>query len=110
MSVLFTDDMRDKASDLLSAESSIKRGFQGSGQASGCLSSWLYREMGGKRCAGQATVEYLVVCLALITITVVLGLLTHHVSEGLFVEHAAESASHSLTTNTAGSIGDVLLY
>ena len=59
---------------------------------------------------GQATVEYLIVGLALIVIIVALSVLSGRVQEGLFVQHAADSASHALTTNTAGSAGDVLLY
>ncbi|MDR2671939.1 MAG: hypothetical protein LBC35_01305 [Coriobacteriales bacterium] len=62
------------------------------------------------RTAGQATVEYLIVGLALIALIAAIGLLAGRLGEGLFVEHAADSASHAITTNTAGSIGDVLLY
>ncbi|MDR1089083.1 MAG: hypothetical protein LBL23_07425 [Coriobacteriales bacterium] len=61
-------------------------------------------------CSGQATVEYLVVGVALIVIIMALGALSGRVQEGLFVQHAADSASHAFTTNTAGSVGDVLLY
>ncbi len=59
---------------------------------------------------GQATVEYLVVGVALLIIIVALGVFVDRLQEGLFVQHAADSASHALTTNTAGSAGDVLLY
>lgn len=59
---------------------------------------------------GQATVEYLVVGVALMIIIVALGALSGRLQEGLFVQHAADSASHAITTNTAGSTGDVLLY
>jgi Flp pilus assembly pilin Flp len=59
---------------------------------------------------GQATVEYLIVALAIIVIIAALSLLANAIGSGMFVEHAADSASHSMTTNTAGSIGDVLLY
>ena len=59
---------------------------------------------------GQATVEYLIVGLALIIIITALGALSGRLQEGLFVQHAADSASHAITTNTAGSAGDVLLY
>jgi len=59
---------------------------------------------------GQATVEYLIVGVALIIIIAALGVLSGRLQEGLFVQHAADSASHAITTNTAGSIGDVLLY
>jgi len=59
---------------------------------------------------GQATVEYLIVGLALIVIIVALSVFSGRVQEGLFVQHAADSASHAITTNTAGSAGDILLY
>ncbi|MDR3307931.1 MAG: hypothetical protein LBS58_03405 [Coriobacteriales bacterium] len=59
---------------------------------------------------GQVTVEYLVVGLVLLAIITTLGLLGGRLGEGLFVTHAAESASHAATTNSAGAIGDVLLY
>lgn len=59
---------------------------------------------------GQATVEYLIVGLAILMIITALGVFSGRLGEGLFVEHAADSASHALTTNTAGSAGDVLLY
>ena len=61
-------------------------------------------------CKGQATVEYLIVGAAILIIIAALALLTGRLQEGLFVQHAADSASHAITTNTAGSIGDVLLY
>lgn len=59
---------------------------------------------------GQATVEYLIVGVALLMIIVALGVFSNRLEEGLFVQHAADSASHALTTNTAGSAGDILLY
>ena len=66
----------------------------------------------GKRFAqrGQATVEYLIVGVALIIIITALGVLSGRLQAGLFVEHAADSASHALTVNAAGSAGDVLLF
>ncbi|MDR3037654.1 MAG: hypothetical protein LBU31_04520 [Coriobacteriales bacterium] len=60
--------------------------------------------------SGQASVEYLIVGLALMAVIATLGLLGGKVGEGLFVEHAADSASHATTVNTAGVVGDVLLY
>ena len=60
--------------------------------------------------SGQSTVEYLVVGVAILVIITGLGALSGRVQEGLFVQHAADSASHAITTNTAGSVGDVLLY
>jgi F0F1-type ATP synthase membrane subunit c/vacuolar-type H+-ATPase subunit K len=55
-------------------------------------------------------VEYLIVGLAIIAIVAALSAIGSAIGDGLFVEHAADSASHSVTTNTAGSIGDVLLF
>jgi Flp pilus assembly pilin Flp len=60
--------------------------------------------------SGQATVEYLIVGLVLVVIIVALGLLARALEDGLFVEHAAQGASHAITGNMAGSVGDVLLY
>jgi hypothetical protein len=59
---------------------------------------------------GQATVEYLIVGLALLAVVVALGVLASRLQEGLFVEHAVESASHATGSNSLGVIGDVLLY
>ena len=59
---------------------------------------------------GQASVEYLIVGVALMVIIAALAVLSGRLQEGLFVQHAADSASHAITTNTAGSAGDVLLY
>ena len=59
---------------------------------------------------GQATIEYLIVGVALIVIITGLGALSGRLQEGLFVQHAADSASHAITVNTAGSAGDILLY
>jgi Flp pilus assembly pilin Flp len=60
--------------------------------------------------SGQATVEYLIVGLILIVMISALSLLTQTLQDGLFVTHAAQSASHAITGNTAGTVGDVLLY
>jgi hypothetical protein len=60
--------------------------------------------------AGQSTVEYALLGLVMVVIIVALWLVASRLQEGLFVEHAAQSASHAVTTNTAGSTGDVLLY
>lgn len=59
---------------------------------------------------GQATVEYLIVGVILITIITAFSALSGRLQEGLFVQHAADSASHAITTNTAGFAGDVLLF
>lgn len=63
-----------------------------------------------RACTGQATVEYLIVGVILVSIIVALGVFSGRLQEGLFVDHAADSASHAITTNTAGSAGDILLY
>jgi len=61
-------------------------------------------------CSGQATVEYLIVGLAIMAIISGLTVIGSRLQEGLFAEHAADSASHAITSNTAGSLGDILLY
>ncbi|MDR1185364.1 MAG: hypothetical protein LBK67_11305 [Coriobacteriales bacterium] len=60
--------------------------------------------------SGQAMVEYLVVGLILIIVITVLSLLVQVLEDGIFVEYAAQNASHTITSNTAGTAGDVLLY
>jgi Flp pilus assembly pilin Flp len=60
--------------------------------------------------SGQAMIEYLIVGLVIIVVIATLGLLSQVLEEGMFVEHAARSASHAMTGNTAGTVGDVLLY
>ncbi|MDR2108983.1 MAG: hypothetical protein LBP28_05960 [Coriobacteriales bacterium] len=60
--------------------------------------------------AGQASVEYLIVGLALIALIVAFATLANRLGEGLFSEHAAQSASHAMTENGAGTIGDIILY
>ena len=60
--------------------------------------------------SAQTTVEYLIVALATLAIVTGMSVLGGRVQEGLFTEHAADSASHAITANTAGTIGDVLLY
>ncbi|MDR1358653.1 MAG: hypothetical protein LBJ48_04800 [Coriobacteriales bacterium] len=74
------------------------------------LRAWLFRFPRPRSSSGQATVEYLIVGVALIAIIVALGVFSGRVQEGLFVQHAADSASHAFTVYTAGSAGDVLLY
>ena len=59
---------------------------------------------------GQATVEYLIVGVALLAMILGIGALGKRVQEGLFVEYAIESASHAVSKKTMGTIGDVLLY
>ena len=68
----------------------------------------LFRTLAQTR--GQATVEYLIVGLILIVIITSLSVFSGRVQEGLLTRHAADSASHAMTTNSAGTIGDVLLY
>jgi len=59
---------------------------------------------------GQATVENALIWLVLVVVLLGFVALQKRLGEGLFVEHAIRSASHSLGPNTAGTIGDVLLY
>ncbi|MDR1422282.1 MAG: hypothetical protein LBI64_05390 [Coriobacteriales bacterium] len=59
---------------------------------------------------GQATVEYLIVGLALMVVIVVLGLLAERLKDGVFVDRAIEKASHAVGGNAWETIGDVLLY
>jgi len=67
---------------------------------------WVIR-LGNK---GQATVEYLIVGIALLSMVLALGALAGRLQDGLFVQHAIDSASHAAGHNTMGVIGDVLLY
>jgi len=60
--------------------------------------------------AGQATVEYLIVGLALMAIIIAVGTLAIRVGEGLFVEHAAQAASHGTAQGALGALEDALLY
>jgi len=59
---------------------------------------------------GQATVEAMLVGLALLAVIGGLAALGNRVSEGILTQHASASASHALGANSAGTIGDVLLY
>lgn len=65
---------------------------------------------GIRDCSAQATVEYLIVGLILLAIISALGLFGGRLQDGLFSEHAADSASHAMTTNSAGSVGDLILF
>ena len=71
------------------------------------LSRLLEFRIGNK---GQATIEYLVVALALLVVIIALSALSGRIQEGLFIEHAIDSASHAFGKNTMGAIGDVLLF
>jgi hypothetical protein len=59
---------------------------------------------------GQATVEYLIIGLALMVVIATLGLLAGRLGDGLFVSRAADGASHAVGGNIWGTVGDVLLY
>lgn len=61
-------------------------------------------------CSGQSTVEYLIVGVAILMIIAALGVFVNQMSQGILVTHAADSASHAMTINSGGSLGDVLLY
>jgi hypothetical protein len=59
--------------------------------------------------SGQSTVEYAIVCAALLCVVVALGALMNVVRDGVFVEHAKTSASHSVE-DSAGGFTDVFSY
>ena len=59
---------------------------------------------------GQATVEYLVVGTVLLVVMLVFGQLLDVVESGAFASHASGSASHVVTQDGAGVVGDVFLY
>ena len=59
---------------------------------------------------GQSTIEFALVCFALIGFIVALSVLWHLFERGLFVEHALASASHHLQSVFSGVVGDVLLF
>jgi|GEM_PF-1832811 len=61
-------------------------------------------------CKGQATFEYALVSLVFIIVVTCFAVLQKRLGEGLFVDHAIRSISHGVGPNTAGVIGDVLLY
>jgi hypothetical protein len=61
-------------------------------------------------CAGQASTEFMLVGLLLVSALLAVSTLAGHMEDGVFVEHASQSASHALSSNTAGTAGDVLLY
>jgi hypothetical protein len=54
--------------------------------------------------------EYVLVGVVLLLIILALGALADRLQQGLFVEHALKSASHAATENSAGTIGDIILY
>ncbi|MCL2631558.1 MAG: hypothetical protein FWD45_00470 [Coriobacteriia bacterium] len=59
---------------------------------------------------GQATVEYVLIGLIIIAMISAFAALQQKLGNGVFLKHALQSLSHSLGPNTAGVIGDVLLY
>lgn len=62
------------------------------------------------RYRGQSTVEFAVVCAALICVGAGLAALLHLFDKGLVVQHALASASHHLASGDAGAWGDILAY
>lgn len=61
--------------------------------------------------AGQSTLEYLLVALALSAIVIGLGALVTRASDGTMGELATRAASHSARTETpGGALLDVLMF
>lgn len=59
---------------------------------------------------GQGTVEYALVLFALLAIVLAFGTLWHALETGSFAEHAADTASHTVSSATPGTLVDVLLF
>lgn len=63
------------------------------------------------RCqAGQATVENALVFALLAVLMLGFAALQQRLGTGLFIEHALRSATHTLSPNMAGTLGDVFMY
>jgi hypothetical protein len=63
------------------------------------------------RCnCGQATLEYAIVLLAIISIICALGVISHALNEGLLVEHAMQSAPYNVDTGNILNFLDVFLF
>ena len=63
-----------------------------------------------RNCSGQATVEFAIVCAALLCIAVGLAALFHLFDGGRVLQHALASASHHIAAGDAGAWGDILVY
>ena len=69
-----------------------------------CLSNCLANQK------GQATLEYALTGLIMVSVICGFAILQSKLGEGLFLEHAIKSLSHAVRPDLAGVIGDVLLY
>lgn len=59
---------------------------------------------------GQATVEYLLVGLVLLAVVVAIGMLWGKIADGTFASHISSSASHAVTSDASGTVGDVAFF
>lgn len=63
------------------------------------------------RCnCGQATLEYAIVLLAILSIICALGVLSHALEEGMLVMHAMQSAPYNVDTGNISNFLDVFLF
>lgn len=60
--------------------------------------------------AGQSTVEFAIVTVGFMAVTVVLSLMWHVFGDGVVVEHALAVASHHIQLVAPATIADVFLY
>lgn len=60
-------------------------------------------------CAGQSTVEFAVVTVALLCVIVALAAIGRVAGQGVLVEHAAAAASHHVAGSTSAT-ADVFSY
>ena len=63
-----------------------------------------------RMCQGQATVEFAIVMVALLSLIAGLGALSDFGQSGVLVEHACAGASHTVGGQDAGAWADVLAY
>ena len=59
---------------------------------------------------GQSTVEFAVVTVAFLAVTVALSALWHLLADGAFVEHALAVASHHIQAVAPTTVSDIFLY
>ncbi len=63
------------------------------------------------RCnCGQATLEYAIVLLAILSIICALGVISNALNEGLLVEHAMQSAPYNVDAGNISNFLDVFLF
>lgn len=71
---------------------------------------WHDEPCGRRGVRGQATVEYVLVLLAFVSMLVALAAIWHAGRDGVLIDHAVEAASHSFASGFLGSAKDLLLY